>query len=179
MTYLAIGWTNGRVAHSRRTASIVSVLPITTMEWMSSWHQVSLGNVSQVQKAGWPIAVQKDEATPPYVHPISRYITANDVFYQAFHHASTEVTNTGGEKAQKGLGLRLGCYQVHKEPEKWFKNARWQSVLEWWIPTVDSTKQDGQIAQSIESCLVDTVAQEQCWGHFLASLPGSPLCGTN
>lgn len=86
------------MAHSQRTASECATdhnhgvnEQLTSGQ---SWQR------SQVQKA-----VQKDESTPPHVLPISRYITANDVFYQAFHHVSTEVTNTGGEKALKGRGL--------------------------------------------------------------------------
>ena len=44
-------------------------------------------------------AIQKECATPPHVHPMSRYVTARDQFYQAFPHVSTASDQLWGEKA--------------------------------------------------------------------------------
>ena len=44
-------------------------------------------------------AIQKECATPPHVHPMSRYITACDQFCQAFPHISTASDKCWSEKA--------------------------------------------------------------------------------
>ena len=65
-----------------------------------------LGNVSWVQKA---TAVQKECATPPHVHPMSRYVIARDQFYQAFPRLSTASDKRWGKKT-RGTRAILSCY---------------------------------------------------------------------
>jgi len=93
MTYLDIGWMCGGAAHSQ----ILQVSDYTTDR--KGILVTFLGSESHFT------AVEKECATPPHVHQMSRYVTACDQLYQAFLplHQYGKRQSLG----QEGLGIRL------------------------------------------------------------------------
>ena len=88
-----------RVAHSQKNRKWVHY-------WLRTWTIEQLG--LNIRQSWWHFlgseihftAVQKECATPPHFHPTSRYFTAHDQFYQAFHCK------------QQMLGLRRHVYKA-------------------------------------------------------------------
>ena len=64
-------------------------------EWLSAEHQTVLVTFLGFRKLLY-------SATPPHVHPMSRYIIARDQFFQAFPRVSTASNKCWGEK---GMGI--------------------------------------------------------------------------
>jgi len=98
--YLDVGWTCGGVAHSFCTA--VSGLSESKKHHQTVWcwplsHLWSIIVISTTLI--YVLAVFCEYATPPHVHPISRYITANIQFYQAFPHVSIASDKSWSKKA--------------------------------------------------------------------------------
>jgi len=115
MTYLDAGWSCGGVAYSYCTA----------VKWLSEpkkHRQDCLMSRARLLAVFWECA------TPPHVHPMSRYVTAHDQFYQAFSCLVLQATNAGGERA----GVRGYDIDTHKTPD-FSSNSIWQAFhLNWW-----------------------------------------------
>ena len=56
------------------------------------WFMFAISNVLTYLQFVWECA------TPPHVHPMSRYVIAHDQFYQAFPHINTASEKPWGEK---------------------------------------------------------------------------------
>ena len=67
-------------------------LQTRTMEWLSSWRRPFWQQFSGSEICF--IVMQKECATPPHIHPIFRFVTACDQFYQACPTLILQVTNT-------------------------------------------------------------------------------------
>ena len=89
-----IGWTCGEVPHSQNNCKCaIDRKHRPWNNWVLDTRQHFLG--SEIRFT----AVHKESATPPHVHPTSRYVIACDQFYQAFPCVRTASSKCWIEKA--------------------------------------------------------------------------------
>jgi len=82
-------WRSGTFPE-KQVSAISYELQSQTTQQLSGQHWVVLGTFP-----GFFTAVQKQCATPPHTHPMSRYITAHDQLYQALPVLVLQATNAG------------------------------------------------------------------------------------
>ena len=102
--YLEVGWMCWGVQHSWKTASkwVCYWLQTRTVQRLSCQYQTVLETFLGFTSLF--IAVQKERATPPHIHPMSRYVIVCDQFYQAFPHDTTA----------NNAGVRRSRYEAKK-----------------------------------------------------------------
>ena len=105
MKYLDVRWVHWGVAHSQKNRECANCKYRLWNDWAfnirQSW-QHFLGSESCFTAV---MAVQKECATPPHVHPTSRYVTAHDQFTRPSSMLHCKHQMLGWE----GLGTRLQC----------------------------------------------------------------------
>ena len=94
MTYLDIGWTVEEWHIPRNKQQVSEHTADHNHRPWSDW-AVDIGQSFLQFREPHPTAVQMEYATPPHVHPTSRYVTACDDSYQAFPTLVLQVTNAG------------------------------------------------------------------------------------